>query len=97
MADEPSNGELGRLIQSLRDDMREDLGNLNGRLDSFVSQDVYTIEKTQLATRVTTLETKREQDADKLVGTRRWMIGVVITVVVALLPYLAMTVKGAGA
>lgn len=97
MADEPSNGELGRLIQALRDDWREDMGNLNGRLDTFVSQDVYTIEKTQLATRVTTLETKREQDADKLVGTRRWMIGVVITVVVALLPYLAMTVKGAGA
>lgn len=97
MADEPSNGELGRLIQSLRDDMREDLGTLNTRLDSFVSQDVYTIEKTQLGARVTTLETKREQDADRLVATRRWMIGVVITVVVALLPYLAMTVKGAGA
>ncbi|GAA2985417.1 hypothetical protein [Streptomyces fulvorobeus] len=97
MADEPSNGELGRLIQSLRDEMREDLGNLNGRLDSFVSQDVYTIEKTQLGARVTTLETKREQDADRLVATRRWMIGVVITVIVALLPYLAMTVKGAGA
>ncbi|MFD6275848.1 hypothetical protein ACFWFI_09775 [Streptomyces sp. NPDC060209] len=97
MADEPSNGELGRLIQALRDDVREDLGNLNGRLDTFVSQDVYTIEKTQLGARVTTLETKREQDADRLVATRRWMIGVVITVVVALLPYLAMTVKGAGA
>ncbi|MFC9248057.1 hypothetical protein ACFT7S_29755 [Streptomyces sp. NPDC057136] len=97
MADEPSNGELGRLIQALRDDVREDLGNLNGRLDSFVSQDVYTIEKTQIDSRVATLETKREQDADRLVATRRWMIGVVITVVVALLPYLAMTVKGAGA
>lgn len=97
MADEPSNGELGRLIQALRDDVREDLGALNTRLDTFVSQDVYTIEKTQLGSRVTTLETKREQDADRLVATRRWMIGVVITVVVALLPYLAMTVKGAGA
>ncbi|MDQ0795564.1 hypothetical protein [Streptomyces sp. B1I3] len=97
MADEPSNGELGRLIQALRDDVREDLGNLNGRLDSFVSQDVYTIEKTQINARVTTLETQRERDADRIVATRRWMIGVVITVVVALLPYLAMTVKGAGA
>ncbi|MFJ8446824.1 hypothetical protein [[Kitasatospora] papulosa] len=97
MADEPSNGELGRLIQALRDDVREDLGNLNGRLDTFVSQDVYTIEKAQLGSRVTALETQREKDVDRLVTTRRWMIGVVITVVVALLPYLAATVKGAGA
>lgn len=97
MADEPSNGELGRLIQSLRDDMREDMGALNGRLDAVVPRDVYTIEKAQLDSRVTALEAHREKDADRLIATRRWMIGVVITVVVALLPYLAMTVKGAAA
>ncbi|MCX4504339.1 hypothetical protein [Streptomyces anulatus] len=97
MADEPSNGELGRLIQSLRDDVREDLGNLNGRLDAVVPRDVYTIEKEQIASRVTALETQREKDTDRVTATRRWMIGVVITVVIALLPYLAMTVKGAGA
>lgn len=97
MSDEPSNGELGRLIQALRDDVREDLGNLNGRLDSVVPRDVYTIEKTQLGDRVTALETQREKDAERILATRRWMIGVVITVCLALLPYLAAIVTGASA
>ncbi|MET9506930.1 hypothetical protein ABZX62_00330 [Streptomyces flavidovirens] len=99
MADEPSmsNGELGRLIQSLREDMREDMGQLNARLDKVVTQDVYTIEKTTITERVTALETHREKDAERILATRRWMIGVVITVVVALLPYLAAIVTGAKA
>ncbi|MEU0522776.1 hypothetical protein [Streptomyces niveus] len=97
MSDEPSNGELGRLIQSLRGEMREDLGQINGRLDRLVPMDVYTIEKTQLAERVTALETQREKDAERIIATRRWMIGVVITVCLALLPYLATIVTGASA
>lgn len=99
MADEPSmsNGELGRLIQSLREDMREDLGQLNSRLDKVVQVDVYTIEKTTISERVTALETQREKDAERILATRRWMVGVVITVVVALLPYLAAIVTGAKA
>lgn len=94
---EPSNGELGRLIQSLREDWREDLGNLNGRLDAVVPRDVYTIEKTQITDRVTALETQREKDAERIIATRRWMIGVVITVTLALLPYLVTIVTGARA
>lgn len=97
MADEPTNGELGRLIQSLRDDMREDLGHLNQRLDKVVPMDVYTIEKTQTHERLASLEKARETDADKLTATRRWMVGTVITVMVALLPYLGALVRGAGA
>lgn len=108
MADEPTNGELGRLIQSLRDDMREDMGHLrsemredlvslNGRLDKVVPMDVYSIEKTQLTDRVTALETQREKDADKVIATRRWVIGIGVMVAVALLPYLSALVKGATA
>lgn len=97
MADEPTNGELGRLIESLRTDMREDMGLLNQRLDKVVPMDVYTIEKTTLSNRVAALEKSRETDADKLTATRRWMVGTVITVVVAVLPYLGTLVRGAGA
>lgn len=108
MTDEPTNGELGRLIQLLREDWREDMGSLrsemredlvalNSRLDKVVPMDVYTIEKTALTERVTALEGQREKDADRLTATRRWMIGTAITVVVALLPYLGALVKGATA
>ncbi len=92
-----SNGELGRLIQSLREDMREDLGQLNSRLDKVVQVEVYNIEKTTIAERVAALETQREKDAERILATRRWMIGVVITVVAVLLPYLTAIVTGAKA
>ncbi|MGW6310542.1 hypothetical protein [Streptomyces niveus] len=44
----------------MRDEVREDLGNLGERLDSVIPRGVYTIEKTQLGGRVTQLETQRE-------------------------------------
>ncbi|WP_329214770.1 hypothetical protein OG352_05120 [Streptomyces sp. NBC_01485] len=96
MADEPTNGELGRLIEALRSEMREDLGALNTRLDRVVPLDVYTIEKTQMSKRIDALEAARTADAERLTATRRWMVGTVITVVVALLPYLGALVGGAG-
>lgn len=97
MADEPTNGELGRLIEALRSEMREDLGGLNQRLDRVVPLDVYTIEKQQMVKRLDDLEAARKEDAARVTATRRWMIGTVITVVAALLPYLGALVKGAGA
>jgi hypothetical protein len=97
VADEPTNGELGRLIEALRSEMREDLGGLNQRLDRVVPLDVYTIEKQQMVKRLDDLEAARKEDAARVTATRRWMIGTVITVVAALLPYLGALVKGAGA
>lgn len=95
--EEPSNGELGRLIQSLRMEMREDLGQLTQRLDKAVHLDVYTIEKTALAERVAALEAQREKDAEKIVATRRWLIGAVIVPLVGvLLPVILMLTQGAG-
>ena len=94
---EPSNGELGRLIQSLRDDMREDLGQLNQRLDKVVPVELYTSERDRLIERVTALEGQRERDVDRVTATRRWVIGTAVTVAVSLLPYLATIVRGAAA
>ncbi|GAA2218433.1 hypothetical protein GCM10010400_75680 [Streptomyces aculeolatus] len=95
--DEPTNGELGRLIQALRSDVRDDLGQINARLDRVVPMDVYTVEKTTITDRVTALEQAREKDATRITATRRWVIGTVITVVAVLLPYLGTVVRGAGA
>lgn len=97
MADEPTNGELWRLIESVRGDMREDMGQLNTRLDKALLTEVYNIEKGQITDRIAALETARERDAEQVRGTRRWMVGTVITVVVAILPYLGALVRGAGA
>lgn len=97
MSDEPTLGELGRLIQALRGDMRDDLAQLNTRLDKVVPMDVYTVEKNQITDRVTALESQREKDAERMTATRRWLIGaVVLPLVGILLPIVVIFTRGAG-
>lgn len=91
MPDEPSLGELGRLIQLLRGDIRDDMAQINARLDRMVSTDVYTVEKaglskeiSDLAKAVETMQTQRTQDADRVTQTRRWMVASVIIPVLGL-------------
>lgn len=61
MSDEPTLGELGRLIRSLRDDVREDMGQINIRLDRLVSIDVYSVEKAALLKDLSDLEKAVQQ------------------------------------
>lgn len=61
MNDEPTLGELGRLIRSLRDDVREDMGLINTRLDRLVSIDVYAVEKAALLKDISDLEKTVQQ------------------------------------
>lgn len=65
MADEPSLGELGRLIQALRGDVRDDYAQINSRLDRLVSIDVYAVEKAALLKDLSDLEKTVQQLATK--------------------------------
>lgn len=96
MPDEPSLGELGRLIQLLRGDVREDMAAITARLDKLVSAEVYAAEKAamtkdisdltkvveQLSAKqerdVTTIQSQRQTDMDRVTNTRRWMVASVI-------------------
>lgn len=49
MSDDLSLGELGRIIQALRSDVRDDMGQIQQRLDRLVSVDIYTVEKAALS------------------------------------------------
>lgn len=104
MADEPSLGELGRLIQALRGDIRDDMAQINARLDRMVSTDVYTVEKaglvkeiSDLAKDVENLAAQRTQDAERVTQTRRWMVASVIVPLVGIVLPLIMMLRGAGA
>jgi t-SNARE complex subunit (syntaxin) len=63
--DEPSLGELGRLIQALRGDVRDDMAQINARLDRLVSADVYAVEKAAMAKDIADLSKDLEQLAAK--------------------------------
>jgi hypothetical protein len=69
VSDDLSLGELGRIIQGLRNDVRDDMAEIQRRLDRLVSLDVYTVEKaamskdiTDLAKVVEQLSVKHDQD-----------------------------------
>ncbi|WP_431999343.1 hypothetical protein [Streptomyces sioyaensis] len=97
MPDEPTLGEVVRRFEDRLADVRDDIAGLGRRIDNKVSQDVYDLRHEALAGRVATLETLREKDAEKLVATRRWLIGaVVVPLVGILLPVVLLLMQGAG-
>ncbi|MEV8623420.1 hypothetical protein [Streptomyces sp. NPDC051079] len=96
MVDEPTPGEMVRRLEDRLADVRDDIQQLGRRMDEKVDQKVYDLRHEALSTRVSALETVREKDAEKLVATRRWLIGaVVIPLVAVLLPVIILLVQGA--
>ena len=95
MADEPTLGEVVRRFEDRFTDVRDDIKQLGDRIDTKVSQEVYDLRHEALASRVTTLETLREKDAERIVATRRWLIGAVIVPLIGiLLPVILLLTKG---
>ncbi|MFJ8727754.1 hypothetical protein [Streptomyces sp. NPDC093269] len=72
-SDEPTLGELGRLITAFRGDVRGEMDRLNERLDRLVSKDVYVVEKAEMVKDIAALTkdldqlaTRQQQDVEKL-------------------------------
>lgn len=97
MPDEPTLGEVVRRFEDRLADVRDDIQQLGRRMDEKVDQRIYDLRHEALASRVSTLETLREKDAEKLVATRRWLIGAVIVPLIGvLLPVIIMLTQGTG-
>lgn len=97
MSDEPTPGEMVRRLEDRLADVREDIQQLGRRLDEKVDGRIYDLRHEALTGRVSTLETLREKDAEKLVATRRWLIGaVVVPLVGILLPVILLLGRGTG-
>jgi hypothetical protein len=88
------------MVRRLEDrlaDVRDDIQQLGRRMDEKVDQKVYDLRHEALGARVATLETRREQDAERIVATRRWLVGaVVIPLIGVLLPVILLLLQGAG-
>ena len=97
MPDEPTLGEVVRRFEDRFTDVRDDIKALGDRIDTKVSQEVYDLRHEALASRVTTLETLREKDAERIVATRRLLIcAVVVPLVGILLPVIILLTRGSG-
>lgn len=79
MGDEPTNGELARRLDAGFDDLKEDMRDLAGRLDTKVDASLLTLqqqaqdERTHLlAVRLSAIEDARQKEADaRLEETRK--------------------------
>lgn len=78
MSDEPTPGEMVRRLEDRLADVRDDIQQVMRRLDEKVDQRIYDLRHEALTNRVSTLETLRDKDTEKLVATRRWLIGAVV-------------------
>lgn len=65
MADEPTNGELWRLIETMRSDVRDDMAQIHVHLGRLVSSEVYSVEKAALVKDISDLEKTVQQLSDK--------------------------------
>lgn len=103
MADEPSLGELGRLIQLMRGDIRDDMALINTRLDRMVSTDVYGVEKAALERMIADLkkdvesvQAQRLADGERVTQPRRWLFASVIVPVLGLILPVVFFLAGGG-
>ena len=97
MPDEPSASELARRLDERFADVRDDLRELNRRLDEKVNREGYELRHAALIARISTLEALREKDAERLIATRRWLIGAVIVPLIGvLLPIIILLTRGSG-
>lgn len=97
MGDEPTPGEMVRRLEDRLADVRDDIQQLGRRMDEKVDQRIYDLRHEALTGRVSTLETLREKDTEKLVATRRWLIGaVVVPLIGILLPVIILLSRGTG-
>lgn len=97
MPDEPTPGEMVRRLEDRLADVRDDIQQLGRRMDEKVDQRIYDLRHEALGARVAALETLREKDAERIVATRRWLVGAVIVPLVGvLLPVILMLTQGVG-
>lgn len=98
MADDLTLGELGRRLEAALSDIKDDVHQLGARLDGKVSADVLRLEQAAqderhnaLLEQVKGLRAQLDSDAKRLLETRRWLVGVVVVPVLAVLLPLLLT------
>ena len=95
MPDEPTLGEVVRRLDSVRQDLKEDINQLGKRMDSKVDQQVYDLRHAALEARVTAVERRAVEGEARIVATRRWIIGTIIIPVVGIaLPLIVLWMGG---
>lgn len=98
MPEDLTIGELGRRLDAAFADLKDDLRALTTRLDGKVDVQLLRLEQQAqderhkaLAEQVAAMRQDREADAKRLQDTRRWLLGVVVVPLLAVILPLLLT------
>jgi hypothetical protein len=99
----PTAEEVNRRLDDKFGELRQDITGLGRRVDGKVSQDVYQVQLATLMNQLAdvkaenaALRAERTRDAERLAATRRWLIGVVIIPILAVLLPTLLSMGGKG-
>jgi len=81
-----------REIRQLREDWRDDMGQLRSDIQARVLREVYDTERTAMNARVTGLETKAADSEKERQNSRRWVVTAIISPIVMMIFTLVITV-----
>lgn len=77
-----SDEAIGREIRQLREDLKDDLGDIKAKLVELLPREVYTANHEALKHRVSTLEAEVKRAEDERTATRRWLITAIVVPIV---------------
>lgn len=83
MPNEPTLGELSRIIAEFRNDVRDDFSAINARLDTFVLREVYNADKQALQERLSRMEREAEAARSAARTAIYSCIGAIVATIVA--------------
>lgn len=94
MTAEITSSELGRRLDDLSRDMKEDLAEILRRQDAYVLREVYAVERRASDARLDHLERQIQNAEEQRKQLVRWVISAVIVPTVALIVTIVLNVQG---
>lgn len=96
MADDITNAELARRLESFRRDVHDDLADIGRRMDSYVLREVYQAERSAMETRIGVLEARIKDGEDQRRTQSRWLLGTIAMPIVTLIVTIILNLRGPG-
>lgn len=87
-----SDEAIGREIRQLREDIRDDLGEIKAQLSQLLPREVYTAHHEAIKTRVSKLESDLDALETRGTATRRWIVTAVVVPTVTMIVTIVLAV-----
>lgn len=94
MADEVTNAELARRLESFHHELHDDLADIKRQLAQYVLQAVYNAEMSGRDRRVDALEQRVKEGEEQRRQLVRWLVGAIVVPAVVLVVQIILALQG---